>query len=221
MLLKFLAYFINLILTNTKTCFLNFIILMKKILLIFSIITIFGFTYSSYDKETSIVITPESKLLIKGKTNINKFNCSYNILNFKKPIPVFFELRDGKMIFKKTKLSLENSCFDCGSKAMNKDFYNLLNSETYPNVVLTLNEVESDISNDNIIQANVDIDIAGVVNSNVLPMYIEMDDIMQISGVLDINICDFNLEPPKKALGLVVVDEIIQISFQLKLQEHY
>nr|WP_177176555.1 YceI family protein [Hyunsoonleella jejuensis] len=101
---------------------------------------------------------------------------------------------------------------------MNKDFLKLLNSETYPNIIITLNEVESYAENDNIIQANVDIEIAGVVNSYTFPMQVNMYDTMQISGILDVNICDFNMKPPKKALGLVVVNEIIQIDFALQIK---
>ncbi|SEQ14670.1 YceI-like domain-containing protein [Hyunsoonleella jejuensis] len=191
---------------------------MKRVLLFFIILIFFGFTYAEYANNTFVLIKPESKLVIHGKTNVNKFNCAYNVLTLQDPIPVYFELKGNRMVFKKTQLVLNNSCFSCGNKVMNKDFLKLLNSETYPNIIITLNEVESYAENDNIIQANVDIEIAGVVNSYTFPMQVNMYDTMQISGILDVNICDFNMKPPKKALGLVVVNEIIQIDFALQIK---
>ncbi|MFD1163443.1 YceI family protein [Hwangdonia seohaensis] len=193
---------------------------MKKILLFFLMLIVLGFTYIETVKETAVHITPESSLIIKGKTNINKFDCEFDVQNLESRIPVLFELIDGIMVFKETQLVLNNSCFDCGNRGMNKDFYNLLNSDEHPNITLKLKKIEGHLSKNNIVHANIDIAIAGIVNSYDLPLKFEGDKTMNVSGVLDVNICDFNLEPPKKALGLIVVDDWIQIHFQLKIQEH-
>ena len=48
-----------------------------------------------------------------------------------------------------------------------------------------------------------------------IPVELKDDKIINVSGALNLNICDFNLEPPKKALGLIVVSDIIKINFDL------
>ena len=114
---------------------------------------------------------------------------------------------------------LDNSCFDCGSRVINKDFMNLLKSEEYPKIVLELKEIKKDLSTDCIVHALIEIVIAGESKSYFIPVELKDDKIINVSGALNLNICDFNLEPPKKALGLIVVSDIIKINFDLVVEE--
>lgn len=168
---------------------------------------------------TSVLITPSSKLYIKGKTNINSFTCQFNVLKFKKPIPVFFQKIDDKIIFDNTTLVLDNICFDCGGKRINSDFQELLKSELYPQTLIKLKEISKGVDDENKIFALLDISIAGVSKSYRMPVELKGEETLLIEGVLNLNICDFNLEPPKKALGLVVVKDTIEINFQLVVKK--
>ncbi|PQV51146.1 hypothetical protein CLV33_10166 [Jejuia pallidilutea] len=192
---------------------------MKKLVIFFLVLLMLSFYKGDFATETAIVVTPESSLVIKVKTNVNKFDCKFNVQNLNNPIPVFFKVENSKLVFEETSLVLKNSCFDCGNKGINKDFYNLLNSDVYPEVVLKLKEVKIDNYHKNWISAKIDIKIAGVVNSYNVPLKLEGEERMMIKGVLNLNISDFNLEPPKKALGLIVVDEMIKIDLNLKVKE--
>lgn len=179
-----------------------------------------SFYGGEFATETAIIVTPESSLVIKGKTNVNKFDCKFNVQNLNNPIPVFFKLENSKLVFEETSLVLKNTCFDCGNKGMNKDFYNLLKSDAYPEVILKLKEVKEDNYHKNWVSAKIDIKIAGVMNSYSVPLKFEGNKRMMIKGTLNLNIRDFNIEPPKKALGLIVVDEIIKIDLNLNVKEH-
>lgn len=192
---------------------------MKKILFFVSLIAILAFTVVKVGN-TSVLITPSSKLLIKGKTNITNFKCEFNVLKLKNPIPVFFEKIDDKIVFHNTALILDNVCFDCGGKGINNDFQDLLKSKIYPQTLIKLKEISKDRNDENQILALLDISIAGVTKSYQIPVELEEDDALLIEGVLSLNICDFNLEPPKKALGLIVVKDIIEINFQLIVKEY-
>lgn len=179
-----------------------------------------AFTNSESIKNMTITIIPQSKLLVRGKTNVNKFNCDFNVLKLKNPIPVIFEKKDDKIVFNKTKLILDSSCFDCGSKGINSDFKDLLKSDAYPHIILELKEIKNDFEDEDRILAYLDLEIAGIRKSYSVPIIMEGETTMSIKGKLDLNIRDFNITPPKKALGLIVVDEIIQIDFQLMVQEY-
>ncbi|SFZ92427.1 hypothetical protein SAMN05428642_102718 [Flaviramulus basaltis] len=192
---------------------------MKKILFFVSILATLAFTVVRIGS-TSVLITPSSKLLIKGKTNISNFKCEFNVLKLKNPIPVFFEKIDDRIVFHNTTLILDNVCFDCGGKGINNDFQDLLKSEIYPQTLIKLKEISQDSSNENQILAMLDISIAGVTKSYQMPVELKGNESLLIEGVLNLDICDFNLEAPKKALGLIVVKDIIEINFQLVVKEY-
>lgn len=192
---------------------------MKKIVFIIIIFLSFAFAKNVATNITSIIITPKSQLVIKGTTNVSKFKCRFNIEEINKPIPLSFVVKDDKLVFEKASLVLDNSCFDCGSRAINKDFVNLLKSEKYPKIVLELKQIKKDLRTNNIVHALIEIVIAGQSKSYFLPVELKGEKVLNVSGTLDLNICDFNLEAPKKALGLIVVSDIIKINFDLVVEE--
>lgn len=192
---------------------------MKKIVFIIIIFLSFAFAKNVATNITSIIITPKSQLVIKGTTNVSKFKCRFNIEEINNPIPLSFVIKDDKLVFEKASLVLDNSCFDCGSRAINKDFVSLLKSEDYPKIVLELKEIKKDQRTNNIVHALIEIVIAGQSKSYYLPVELKGEKVINVSGTLDLNICDFNLEAPKKALGLIVVSDIIKINFDLVVEE--
>lgn len=218
--------------TNKKLCFKAYFFLFRDIentikqmnnitkrLFIIFVISTLAFT-AVVTGNTSVLITPSSKLLIKGKTNINSFKCEFDVTKLKKPIPVFFLKIKDKMVFDNTVLVLENSCFDCGGEAINNDFQELLQSDIYPKTQIKLREICRDDIDKNNVLASLDVSIAGVTKPCIIPVKLKGQETLLIEGLLNLNICDFNLEPPKKALGFIVVKDIIEINFQLEVKEY-
>lgn len=191
---------------------------MKKILIFISVLTALSFT-DSFVGKTSVMIAPNSKLLIIGKTNVNSFKCNYNVLKLNKPIPVHFKKHGDKISFEKTTLVLDNMNFDCGGPGINNDFQELLKTKTYPKVFIKLKEINKDQNNESLVQALVDLEIAGITKSYTVPVELKEEGMMSIKGVLALNIRDFNLEPPKKALGMIVVKDVIEINFELAIKK--
>ncbi|MDB9960755.1 YceI family protein [Oceanihabitans sp.] len=192
---------------------------MKKFFFIIMLFLSLAFAKNVVIKSTSVVISSQSQLIIKGSTNVNEFKCHFNIEEVNNPIPLSFVLKEDRLIFEKALLMLDNSCFDCGSRVINKDFMNLLKSEEYPKIVLELKEIKKDSRTDCIVHALIEIVIAGESKSYFIPVELKDDKIINVTGALNLNICDFNLEPPKKALGLIVVSDIIKINFDLVVEE--
>jgi len=181
---------------------------------------IYGFTYVNYTKKTAVSLEPESKLVINGTTNINEFSCYFNISKLRNRIPVNYEVINNKMIFNETYLILKNDCFDCGNKNINKDFKELLKTNKYPQIYIHLNEIRNFNLNNLTSEVLVDMDIAGISKSYTLPVKIDHNENnLFVKGKLIIDINDFNLEPPKKLLGLIKVQNTIEVDFKLLLQE--
>ena len=192
---------------------------MKKIMFLVSILLAFAFTKTDTAiKSTSVVISPKSSLMVKGSTNINNFKCIYDIEKFNSPIPVIYYLSNGKLKFKETVLILENKCFDCGGRAINKDFQKILKTESYPQIKMFLKQVNGYDLNKSL-EALVDLEIAGVKKPYTIKVNISKENDLTINGGLKINLKDFNIESPKKLFGIIKIDEIIEIDFSLLVKE--
>ena len=112
---------------------------MRKLLYILAVFSALAFTGIEYTtKSLSVSVEDDSVVSISGTTNVNSFTCNYNVLKLENPIPVSYESREQTIVFASTFLELENQCFDCGHKAINKDFNKLLKTEIYPKIQLNL-----------------------------------------------------------------------------------
>lgn len=113
---------------------------------------------------------------------------------------------------------MDNTSFDCGEKAINKDLQETLNTEEHPQITLTLREVET-TETPSKINATIAIKIAGVSRDYKIPLQIKKNGNLYVSGQLKIKLSDYNLETPKKLFGLITVNDNIEIVFHLELQQ--
>ncbi len=190
---------------------------MKKIVYIVVVFSTLAFTSKVIINNTSVVIAPNSELIIKGTTNVNSFKCEFNINEINTPIPLYYKVIEDRIVFEKAKLVLSNDCFDCGNKGMNKDFMKLLKSDEYPEIELQLKEITK--NNVSTMNALLELHIAGKSKSYHVPLTVNDNETIFVSGTLKVDITDFDLEAPKKALGLIVVSDDVEISFQLNFRE--
>ena len=166
-----------------------------------------------FDRET-IMILPESDLVIAGSTNVNKFECVFNISLISDWKEIKISREDKFLRFHELYLPLKTEGFDCGNKRMNADFQDLLMCEKYPEIRIKLNQIELYPGEFN--KAYITVELAGQKKDYDLPVLVDKD---HFKGKFKINIRDFGLDPPKKALGLVEVDEMIEVLFNLKLDQ--
>ena len=193
---------------------------MKKVLGPTTIFLLLAFNFKdSLLNHTLVNIVPGSSLTISGTTNISSFRCDFDIDRIKESIPVHYAKIGRKYIFEKATLILNNQGFDCGNKGIKRDFHELLQSGEYPRILLRLNEIDTDISFPSVLNAIVEIKIAGNKNYYKIPVIIDENKTKCVSGVLKISLGDFNLKAPRKALGLIVVQDSVTISFDLTLRE--
>lgn len=193
---------------------------MKRVVLCTLAFAMFSFTTTKMlNISKTIYVSSKSKLYIKGTSNVNKFECHYDVSNLTNPIPVKLTQNGQTIYFKNTKLILDSGCFDCGGKAINKDFKGILKANEYPNIVLNVIELNPIADDANKVEVSLNIDIAGIKKPYKMIANLSSQDKYQISGKLKLNINDFDLESPKKMFGLIVVSEIIEINFEMKLEE--
>ncbi|WP_165764799.1 YceI family protein [Winogradskyella aurantia] len=166
----------------------------------------------------NVSVSPASSLIIKGESNVNKFQCSYDVLQFSDSIEVSFISDKAYLNFTNTQLHLKNSFFDCGHKAINRDFNKLLKTDEFPSIKIELISAHNQPNNLSIM-TKLNIVISGISKRYDIPVEVDKTtDGVMICGNLPIDINDFNLSPPKKLLGMIKVSNKIEIDFNLAVK---
>ena len=171
-------------------------------------------------EETQVVISSKSDLVIEGKSNVNRFKCFYSSNDLIDTLKVEYRRRKSIYFFENTSLNFINKRFDCGGKGINKDFHKLLRSKKFPSIKMKLNSFSYTIKEDSVL-VNVTYKINGIPNNYYIPVKLEKKEShFKISGNIKINIKDFDLDPPRKVLGIVKVRDSILIKFNFLVQEN-
>lgn len=170
-------------------------------------------------KSLKVLVKSDSEVSISGTSNVNSFRCCYNITKLEDPIPVSFESNNKNMVFQSTMLELKSDCFDCGHKAINKDFKGLLKTEQFPRIKLKLISIEKASELKNTYNAKVEINIAEIINSYTFPVQVTRNEDIHIIGDLSIDLRDYQLEAPKKMMGLIIVHPDVVVNFNLYLKK--
>jgi len=164
-------------------------------------------------------VEPESEVIISGTTNVNSFTCKYNLQELEVPIRLNYDEKSEQILFKNAELKFANDCFDCGGKAINNDFQELLKSESHPQVNLKLLYVELPSPDQSMVGVGMEIKIAGVARKYKTKLYCEQAKEICVSGTLELKLSDFELQAPKKMLGMIKVDDQIKVHVTLQMNE--
>lgn len=187
---------------------------MKTILLFFLLMVISSLR-APEDQVKYIQISPKSQISVKGDAKITKFTCDFDMDYLHAPTTVEYDAGSSRISFKNTQLTLRNRGFDCGNKKRNKDFHEMLQTDEFPEIVLELKEII--LENKTKAIATAGITIAGEENIYHIPIKILSGEISRFRGTFKIDIKDFGLEPIKRMLGLIVVQDIIEIELDLSV----
>lgn len=179
---------------------------------IISVVVLLSFGFSK--NQTNVKITNKSEVSIKGKSNVNSFECKYNSDFIENDLQVSIARTNNKILLEGAKLSIKSTGFDCAHKMITKDFKTILKAEDYPHIVINVKEINTIKEN---ITAKLNVKIAGVEKEYLVPVIFNSNT-NNVKGQLKLNIKDFKLKSPKKLLGMVVVNDNVDINFNLFLQ---
>ena len=188
-----------------------------KTLMLFLLLSVCAFGYSQ-EAQKEVNFLPSSKLSISGDTNINEFLCTYNSEFLPERISIGYSHGPSEIEFKNAVLLLKDTGFDCGSKGINRDFYDLMKAEKFPTIRLDLQKIKMDCAVTGV--AFLKIAIAGKDKFYQVPIKINTSDVLRFQGTLSLNISDFDLEPPHKMFGLIVVKDDININFNITVKNN-
>jgi len=168
------------------------------------------------------IVQPSSKLTIDGKTNVNNFRCAITQYCGADTL----ELREGgrykRPIFTKGFVGLEASRFDCGMQVMTNDFWKTIKYREYPIVSIEFISFERLPKYDrgkDVFMGKLQISLGGVTKPFEMNCTIEAEEsgYIHLRGERSFKFSDFNLEPPVKMMGLVKVEDELDVNFHLVL----
>ncbi|MET0759999.1 MAG: YceI family protein [Flavobacterium sp.] len=185
---------------------------MKVVSIIILVFVLLSFGFNPI--KTKVKITSKSEVTIKGKSNVNSFECKYDSECIEDEISVTITKSNAKTLFDGAKISIESKGFDCRHKMITKDFKKILKADDYSHIDIDLEEL---VTNKNETTAKISVGIAGIKKQYLVPITFDQKK-LNVKGILKINIKDFALKSPKKLLGIVALNDNVAINFNLFLQ---
>ena len=171
-------------------------------------------------------IADSSTLNIHGTTNINKFICSSDKLHNSLQATYYKDTISNTIYFQNAVLSTEIKSFDCGNPGMNNGLYHIMKADQYPTIKLetvsTASDTTFDFSHWLDLKVKMLITIAGVSRPAVIKIYGKKigSDKYAFIGQHKIYMTKFHIKPPTAFFGLIKVQDVLLIDFNLIIVSH-
>lgn len=167
------------------------------------------------------IVLPSSSLAIQGKTNVNQFVCAIARYCGSDTL-VIRETPKQKPIIQKGFVGLEASTFDCGMAPMTHDFSKTLKADQYPLIGIEFKSFERipDLAcTEDRFNALIAISMAGITKDFYMPCVFEArSGSIFLKGERNFTFSDFNLKAPQRMMGLIKVEDRLNVSFNLALK---
>lgn len=146
------------------------------------------------------LFSQENFIQINGKTNINTFKCinskfSDTIYNF-----------SGEWL---PNINLRVSDFNCGNKMMNRDFYNTLSADSFPNMTIKFLKFSKNKDQYN---AEVEVKLMNQTKKYNIDLIAEDNKLI---GKRTIKFSEFKIKTPQKFGGMIYVKDDLNLIFSL------
>lgn len=168
-----------------------------------------GIMYEAYNKNVSC----SGYIKILGSTNLNSFELEYSFGDN----PVFFAVSDEGSPVRSSILNIPVEEFRGQSPVMERDFYALVKSERYPEIIIRFHGIR-----DSSLEAGKNIVKVGITMAGITHEYDILCAVRTkrtgdicLTGKKSIKITDFRLDPPVKFFGIVKMGEYIDVDFSV------
>ena len=171
-------------------------------------------------------ILQDSRLFLEGTTNVNTFVCKCACVQSFPRLQFEMEVKEEgqKAVFDEAGLNIRTTDLDCGNRNMNKDLHETLKARQYPSISIVIQEaglksgaVLAGGHEWTYITAKAQLTVAGVERSVRLKIKAQQTGpgTYRFLSQYTIKMTDFNIEPPTAMLGLIKVNDRIEIHFDL------
>lgn len=153
----------------------------------------------------SIIIKAQGNFVqINGKTNINSFKCANDSFHFSAGV-----LQENSL---PPNINLKVSEFDCGNRIITKDFQKTLEADKFPVMsirFLGLTKTQNSYT------AVVEVKMMNHSKKYNIEFDLEKNKLL---GKRKVKFSDFDIEPPRRMGGMIVVKDDLDLAFSLAVQ---
>lgn len=168
-------------------------------------------------------IRPASQIILNGSSNVNSFTFSSATIVGQGHIDTSAQTMDaGDQIRQAVDafFKVEVNTFDSGNSRMNRDMYDALKAEEHPYIEFELLSLQFEryISpSEALFSAHGALRVAGVEKSISLQVTVVQleSELYHLQGCKEIQMTDYNVEPPKALLGLVQARDQLTVEFNI------
>ncbi|MDQ0594990.1 hypothetical protein QFZ37_003359 [Chryseobacterium ginsenosidimutans] len=153
----------------------------------------------------TMISAQENFVKINGSTNVNRFQFINTTFKNDRSSYSFSEKNLPNII-------LKVSDFDCKNKMMVKDFQKILNAEKYPEMTIRFISLTKD---QKILLAVIEVKMMNQSKRYQVELYIQNNKLI---GRKNVKFSDFNIIPPKKMGGMIVVNDDLDLIFSLVMR---
>lgn len=192
---------------------------MRSLLFVFIAFGSFFCALGQEGIKESYVLRKE-QITIKGRTNINKFECKLDLVGYvMDSLQIAVTKVNGNFNFSGLTLNIPVSAFNCKYRIMTNEFRDLLRSEEFPYLNLSIVHVDHEIPNKMHMRMNLSV-AEMQKDERIQDCYVEsLGEELRLGGTHTIYLRSYGLEPPKKFFGAVVVRNELDISFEVLLEK--
>ena len=187
---------------------------MKNIILI--IVLLISVSAVPTKKQGKWIVGAGSQLLISGKTNVNSFTCS--ILHYNHVDTLGYTVKNKELIFDENLIAIPVHEFDCGNRLITKDLRRTVKADQQPYLYIAFISLNKNLNTNHAI-AKMEIRLAGVAKSIDVPLSLDANgELLELSGSQEISFKDFKLVAPRHLLGMVKVQQELNVVFNLVIK---
>ena len=160
--------------------------------------------------EKNALIIDQTEIIVKGKTSIGRFECSYESQG--KRDTLFFDPMSTEV--NSLDFEIPVSAFSCGNFLLNSDFKKTLKAEKYPICLVSVNKLRRGSRK---IYGDIYLQMAGQDLVLEKITFHELNDRLQ--GTLYLSMEELGLDASSRLGGLVKVKEAIDLEINLYLED--
>jgi hypothetical protein len=171
-------------------------------------------------------IAPSSELSLLGTTNVNTFECGAEQDFGRVWLDVIHPEYSQTIQFERAVLNLDVNSLHCGHEAINRDMRTTLKADQYPHISLQLLQVKLPTGGSALYTGNwqkMAVQVRLTLAGNTCTQWIfvnvrqTQENHFRVRGDHSLAFSDFKLTCPTAMMGLIKVDDIIDINFDLRL----
>ena len=187
-------------------------------ILILLVSILFGFEQSE-QINYRLKVGEGTSLKISGSTSISEFNCQTYYVPVEDTLLVTFSADSGNFRINNGKIIFRIREIECGDAYSNRQLINTLNGRRYPFILVELQSIFPGNSWRKS-KAEINIEMAGVQRKSAVDLLLSgvRDQSLYFRGSKYYRMSSFELKPPKPMMGLVQVNDSLNIEFELWLE---